>query len=92
MDTWRIGPRVAQPYIKALVIGSKGLRACDAIGDPAHGGVQDPMHEEDAVPCICTPNKPLRNTINSPTALLPLLHAFPPIKAMIAVCNNWGSG
>ena len=54
MVTGWVGAGVAQPDIKALVEGSKGLRASDAVGDPAHGGVQDAMHEEDHVPPTCT--------------------------------------
>ena len=52
MDARRVGARVAQPHIKALVVGGKSLGARDAVGDPAHGGVQDAMHEEDTVPRI----------------------------------------
>ena len=49
----RICSGVAQPHIKASIIGSKRLRACHAIGHPADGCVQDAVHEENSVPSAC---------------------------------------
>lgn len=53
MQARGVGPGVAQPHIKALIEGCKGLGACDAVGHPAHGRVQDAMHEEDHIPSAC---------------------------------------
>lgn len=62
MQARGVGPGVAQPHIKALIKGCKRLGACDAVGHPAHGGVQNAMHEEDHIPSACRPyNSLLRN-------------------------------
>jgi len=53
VDSRRVGARVAQPHVEALIVGGKRLGAGDPVGDPAHRGVQDAVHEEDAVPSIC---------------------------------------
>ena len=57
MDPWRVGARIAKPDIKSLIIRCKRLGASDAVGDPAHGRVQNPMHEKNTVPCICGARK-----------------------------------
>lgn len=54
MSARRVGTRVAQPDVKALVVGSKCLGASDAIGHPSHGSVKQAMHEDDHVPCTCS--------------------------------------
>lgn len=54
VQAWRVGTRVAEPHVKAGIVGRKGVAAGHAIAHPAHGRVQDSVHEKHHIARACT--------------------------------------
>lgn len=53
VQAWRVGARVAEPHVKAGIVCCKGVAAGYAIAHPAHGRVEDSVHEKHHVASAC---------------------------------------